>query len=222
MVATNDSVTFTCVAQDSNGDQLAYYWDFGDFTFGTNGAIQNKSYPFSGRYNVRCEVSDMKGGVTSKNMVITVGEPTTLTVSGRVLDLFGNPVQGVRVHNSGTREVSPPQNPGNTGGGQDSTLLGTYRCSYTDSDGYYVIGNLPPGGYNLRAFKYGYHMPEMVNFIDPIQLVDGNAEGVEEFAEDLARATGFPRDKRSIHLIGPSVGPHVGPGAYGAVLLLAN
>ena len=36
------------------------------------------------------------------------------------------------------------------------------------------------------------------------------------FAAELAKATGFPREQMSTHLIGPSVGPHVGPGAYGA------
>jgi len=57
---------------------------------------------------------------------------------------------------------------------------------------------------------------------DQVWILQGNAAGVEEFAQDLANSTGFPRDQMSIHLIGPSVGPHVGPGSYGAVLLLAR
>jgi DegV family protein with EDD domain len=56
--------------------------------------------------------------------------------------------------------------------------------------------------------------------VEQIWLLHGEAEGMDEFAADLAKATGFPRDKMSTHVIGPSVGPHVGPGAYGAVVLL--
>lgn len=54
---------------------------------------------------------------------------------------------------------------------------------------------------------------------EQVWILHGNADGVDEFADDLAKATGYPRDRMSIHLIGPSVGPHVGPGAYGAVIL---
>ena len=50
-------------------------------------------------------------------------------------------------------------------------------------------------------------------------LLHGEAEGMDEFAAELAEASGFPREQMSIHLIGPSVGPHVGPGAYGGVVL---
>jgi DegV family protein with EDD domain len=57
---------------------------------------------------------------------------------------------------------------------------------------------------------------------EQVWILHGDAEGVEDFAADLAAATGFPRGQMSMHLIGPSVGPHVGPGAYGAVLLLAR
>jgi DegV family protein with EDD domain len=56
--------------------------------------------------------------------------------------------------------------------------------------------------------------------VEQVWLLHGEAEGMDEFATDLAKKTKFPRDKMSVHLIGPSVGPHVGPGAYGAVLLL--
>lgn len=57
------------------------------------------------------------------------------------------------------------------------------------------------------------------NRSEQVWILHGNAEGVEDFAGELAKAADFPRDKMSIHLIGPSVGPHVGPGAYGAVVL---
>ena len=37
--------------------------------------------------------------------------------------------------------------------------------------------------------------------------------------DELAKVTKFPRDQISINLTGPSVGPHTGPGVYGAVIL---
>jgi len=58
--------------------------------------------------------------------------------------------------------------------------------------------------------------------LEQVWLLHGQAEGMDEFADDVAKATGFPRDKMTTHLIGPSVGPHVGPGAYGAVVLIAR
>ena len=57
---------------------------------------------------------------------------------------------------------------------------------------------------------------------EQVWILHGDAAGVDDFADDLASATGLPRDKMTTHLIGPSVGPHVGPGAYGAVVLLAR
>lgn len=57
---------------------------------------------------------------------------------------------------------------------------------------------------------------------EQVWVLHGDADGVEDFAQELATATGFPRDQMTVHLIGPSVGPHVGPGSYGAVLLLAR
>ncbi len=58
--------------------------------------------------------------------------------------------------------------------------------------------------------------------VEQVWLLHGEAEGIDAFADDLAKACEFPRDKMTTHLIGPSVGPHVGPGAYGAVVLFAQ
>ncbi len=54
---------------------------------------------------------------------------------------------------------------------------------------------------------------------DRIAVLHGESPDIEEFAIDLAKATGFARERMTVHLIGPSVGPHVGPGAYGAVVM---
>ncbi|CAN5738374.1 hypothetical protein BH24CHL6_BH24CHL6_13980 [soil metagenome] len=53
-----------------------------------------------------------------------------------------------------------------------------------------------------------------------VAVLHGLSPDVDAFADELAQATGFPREQMSVHLVGSSVGPHVGPGAYGAALLL--
>lgn len=62
---------------------------------------------------------------------------------------------------------------------------------------------------------------ELLSQLTPerIAVLHGQSPDVDDFARELAASTGFPRDRMSIHLIGSSVGPHVGPGAYGAVVL---
>jgi DegV family protein with EDD domain len=52
-----------------------------------------------------------------------------------------------------------------------------------------------------------------------VAILHAKAADIDAFADELAAATGFPRAQMSVHLIGSSVGPHVGPGAYGAVML---
>ncbi len=54
---------------------------------------------------------------------------------------------------------------------------------------------------------------------DMVAVLHGEAGDIEAFAADLAARIHFPRDRMTIDLIGPSVGPHVGPGVYGAVIL---
>ncbi|MDQ3938437.1 MAG: DegV family protein [Chloroflexota bacterium] len=52
-----------------------------------------------------------------------------------------------------------------------------------------------------------------------VAVVHGQSPDIDAFADELAQAIAFPRDRMTVHLIGSSVGPHVGPGAYGAVTL---
>jgi DegV family protein with EDD domain len=52
-----------------------------------------------------------------------------------------------------------------------------------------------------------------------VAILHGQAPDIDQFVDDLSAAWNFPRSQMSIHLIGSSVGPHVGPGAYGAVVL---
>ncbi len=133
--ATNVTVNFSALAGDPDGDALAYAWDFGDYTFGPNAPNASKAWSVAGDYIVRCTVSDMKGGIHTHKVLITVGSPTTFRASGRIT-VNGAPLEGVRVHN-----------------GQSGA---SYRGSSTDSDGYYTVPGLAAGSHTLTAVKYGY------------------------------------------------------------------
>jgi DegV family protein with EDD domain len=54
---------------------------------------------------------------------------------------------------------------------------------------------------------------------DMVAVVHGQSADIDAFADELAARIKFPREKMTIDLIGPSVGPYVGPGVYGAVIL---
>jgi DegV family protein with EDD domain len=56
--------------------------------------------------------------------------------------------------------------------------------------------------------------------VERVAVMHAQAQDVEAFADELARATGIPRAAVTINMIGPSVGAHVGPGAYGAAVML--
>ncbi len=54
---------------------------------------------------------------------------------------------------------------------------------------------------------------------EEVAIMHAQTEDIEAFADDLAAALKFPRDRMTVSLMGASVGPHVGPGAYGAIIL---
>lgn len=55
--------------------------------------------------------------------------------------------------------------------------------------------------------------------VERLVVIHARAPGVEAFARELAAAAGIPMNQVDTVLIGPSVAPHVGPGAYGAAVL---
>ncbi|MDP8904291.1 MAG: DegV family protein [Chloroflexota bacterium] len=52
-----------------------------------------------------------------------------------------------------------------------------------------------------------------------VAVLHARSPDLDAFADELADRLSFPRQEMTISLIGSSVGPHVGPGAYGAVIL---
>jgi hypothetical protein len=163
-VATSTSVTFTATANDPDGDALAYAWDFGDKTFAiTNTAVVTKAWGTAGIYNVRCVVSDMKGKVAARSVIVTVGAPGTFTISGTVTN-GGVPVEGVLVSN---------------GAGGSS-----WRGGYTDSNGVYTIPNLAAGSVTVSAQLFGYTFA--AGFANPV-AVGPNATGKDFTAAAIAQ-----------------------------------
>ena len=65
-VDEGDDITFAAYAIDADGDALGAYWDFGDGNYAYNEAEVTHAFQQEGEYFVRCEVTDMKGGHTSR------------------------------------------------------------------------------------------------------------------------------------------------------------
>ena len=105
--------TFTATASDPDGDTLSYYWEFDDIL--KPGGIQSgglnpdarlcttasHSWSNIGEYDVRCTVSDMKGGVHTATATVTVSGISAgrITLSGTVRDEHGEPIRGALVNN---------------------------------------------------------------------------------------------------------------------------
>jgi autotransporter-associated beta strand protein len=142
-VATNASVTFTATASDPNSDPLAYSWVFNDGTYSTNNsAVQTKSWSAAGHYQVLCTASDMKGKRTTRAVHVTVGSPTTFTVSGNITGPDSLPIEGVYVASHAPSNITSHPN---------SSI---FRGTWTDSDGNYTLTGLAAGSYTISPNLY--------------------------------------------------------------------
>jgi hypothetical protein len=159
--AIGTTLNFSANANDADGDSLAYYWDFGDGTFGTNGPMAVKSWSSAGEYLVRCLVSDMRGGIASASVIVQIGSPSTFRVSGRIL-AGGNPVINARVYANSS------------------------KMAYTDSDGSYNIVGMSAGTYTMGASLYGYTFSPS-GFSNPVN-VGANVTNID-FMVAIAPAT---------------------------------
>lgn len=125
------AAVFRAVASDPDGDPLVYAWDFGNGAYGPNQAEVSRTWSAAGRYSVRCTVSDMKGGLASAVVPVTVGTTAELVVSGEVRGPSGEPLRGIRI--SGTQTGSPA------------------RMTESDSEGRYWLSGLVAGAVTVRA-----------------------------------------------------------------------
>ncbi len=173
-VATNKPVTFTVEAVDVDGDQLAYYWDISDGSFGTNGPTLTKTWTQAGDYRVRVEVSDLHGAVVSKHVVVRVGAPTGFRISGVVNDDAGLPLAGVRVANGLLTNTTD--------------LADDFQATFTDSDGRFTLINQTPGDREVTAFLHGY-VTSPLNFNAIVTVDDKDLDGLEFLAQTQPRVS---------------------------------
>ncbi len=142
VVPVNSTVTFTATANDPDGDTLAYSWQHfgstGTKIVSPNAAVITRQFTTAGSYVVTCTVSDMKGGTTTRNQLITVGSSTVFTISGRVT-LLGQGIQDVVITANSANGV------------------------ISDADGYFTIPNLSANTYTLTPLLYGYSFGELFN-----------------------------------------------------------
>jgi alpha-tubulin suppressor-like RCC1 family protein len=144
-VGTGVNVTLTATGEDVDGDALAYAWVFDDGNYSlNNSAVQTKSWGSAGHYQVLCTASDMKGMRVTKSLLITVGTPSTFTVSGNITGPGTLPLEGAYVANFA------PSN--NTSHGSS----GSFRGTWTDSDGNYTLTRLAAGSFSITPNLYPF------------------------------------------------------------------
>ncbi len=71
---TGKEIAFTLVASDLDGDDLTYLWDFGDGVTSTQ-ANPTHTYSAAATYPVTVTVTDSRGGVTIKDLTVTITKP---------------------------------------------------------------------------------------------------------------------------------------------------
>ena len=144
VVPVSSSVTFTANASDADGDTLAYQWqhwgDTGVRIVSPNSPTITRTFSSTaGSYVVSCTVSDMKGGSTTRSILITTGNGgSKYTISGRITS-GGAGLPNVLLTANGINPV------------------------ITDSDGYYTIANLSANTYSVTPALYGYSFAELFN-----------------------------------------------------------
>ncbi len=149
--AVGETITFTANAADPDGDDLAFYWDFGNGNFGTNSPNANRSWSSEGAQTVRCIVSDMKGGLASQTLIVSVGAVTTFRLAGQAT-LGATPLQGVKISGAG-------------------------QTTLTDSDGRFILANVASGSHALTAAKFGYSINPS-GFSNPL-AVNADIAGID-------------------------------------------
>jgi hypothetical protein len=165
-------------ASDEDGDELAYFWEFGDWRHASRNrdeityawprasvplvALQNngldfdpnKAGPRGHLFTVRCTVTDMKGGIAVAEIPVNVGLPldpafTTTDAVGR----YRVTLSGSILDQEGRPVVGAMVR-----ASENATDSANDFYAYTTSDGSYTISGIVPGrGYLLQPRKEGYN-----------------------------------------------------------------
>jgi hypothetical protein len=137
-----EPIELIATAEDPDGDDLSFFWNFGDGTFAGGSNRVTKLWNKPGRYLVRCEASDGKGGKTARQLLVTVGGSRDFFIQGRILSSDGAPVMGSLVTNG---KIGP-----------ETGMLPDYAVTETDSDGLFILPRVAPGEYDVGAQAYGW------------------------------------------------------------------
>ncbi len=156
-ISTGGSVTFTATANDPDGDTLSYWWDFSDGVASTNTPVVTRTFASTTQMTVMVTVSDMKGGIARRHVVVNVGNHGRGTVTGNI-SAGGQPLVGVLITSD------------------------TSKYCYTDSAGNYALSNLTTGARTLTATSAGYTLG--AGFANPITVTTGTNTGNWTAAEN--------------------------------------
>lgn len=177
-VATATNVTLTATATDPDGDPIAYAWSFDDGTYSTdNSATQTKQWATARHYQVLCTASDMKGKKTTRAVLITVGTPSTFTVSGNVLDPASQPLEGVYVANYAPSNLD------------SHTNSATFRGTWTDSDGNYTITGMTAGSFTISPALYPNVFSAAAGVTNPVTVASSSLTGINFTSASLPTIT---------------------------------
>ncbi len=154
-IAAGGSITFTANATDAQNDTLAYHWEFNDGVYGTNTPVFTRTFPVVDQQTVHCTVSDMKGGIARKHVVVNVGAHGRGVLAGRITN-GAQPVVGVRVTSDN----------------------GKY--AFTDSNGDYAVCDLTAGAHTFTTLLTGYTFTE--SYVSPVTVVANTTVSGKDWA----------------------------------------
>ena len=91
---------------------------------------------------------------------------------------------------------------------------GRPKSQFTPSDHQSSRGVAPVARARARLLELSNERP-----IERLAIIHSRAAGIDTFRAAIAAVTGVPQQAMEMELVGPSIAPHVGPGAFGFAVL---
>ncbi len=202
------AVEFTGFAEDPNGEELTYTWEFGDGATATGSTVTH-TYSSTGVYQARLTVTDASGNQDVSNPIdITVGSgPTvqidspadgstfvagdTITYSGSATTAGGDPIPPenlswtvVFTHNDHTHPVLGPES--GSGGSFDISRTGH---DYHSDTGYRISLTATNTSTGVSSTQSVDIIPEKVNL-----TLDSSPQGIDVSIDGIPDTTPYVYD----------------------------